>query len=619
MEELYINPINYLKKLNKKQIVDIIKEADYTYTNTDKQILTDELYDIIRDYLKKIDPKNPYFKRVGADEDNKIKLPFYLGSLEKYKNEKDINNWIKKFKNPLEYIIDEKLDGISCLLHYNNNKLKIYTRGNGIEGQNITHIKEHINGIIDLKDINIAIRGELIISKRNWDISLGSNARNVVAGAIHSKILNKKILEKIDFVAYDLLYPRMKLSDSLEYIKSFGFNIVKYIKINNITLDILSNYLQEYRNDSNYIIDGIVITHDIENKLQINKNPTYSFAFKSVLMHEQVEVVVNDIEWNISKDRYLKPIIKFNEILLNGVKIKQTSGFNANYIETNKLGIGSRIIIIRSGDVIPHIYKILSPSSNNLPLMPTISYKWNETHIDILLDNDIKNREQDIKSYLYFMKNLNIEGVKEGIITKLYDNGYDTLKKIINIKKDDLLKIDGFKEKNAENIINSLKEINKKKCIEILNASNILGRGFGEIKIKSIYDKYPFIFSNRKKALNLNTEDLILINGISNITSKLFIDNLPLFYNFYDDLNIKCIDIEIKKDIVDNFFKDKKFVFSGFRNKELEKKIIDNGGILTNTITKNTNYLIVKDINEETVKIKQAKEKKIQIISIDDL
>ena len=254
---------------------------------------------------------------------------------------------------------------------------------------------------------------------------------------------------------------------------------------------------------------------------------------------------------------------------------------------------------------------IFKPSFNNVL----------DDYVDILLKGDIKNKEQDIKSFVYFLKTLKITGIGEGIITKIYEKGYDDLHKIVNITKNELLEIDGIKEKSASNILNSLLEVKNKDCIDLLNASNMLGRGFGESRIKLIHDKYPFIFSDRKKTLNIKEEELITIDGISNIIARQFIDNIQLFYNFYDELGIKCIDkiVEKEKEISDNFFKDKIFVFSGFRNKDLELKISNNGGKVANTITKNTNYLIVKDIDEETTKIKQAKEKNINIILLDSI
>jgi NAD-dependent DNA ligase len=161
-----------------------------------------------------------------------------------------------------------------------------------------------------------------------------------------------------------------------------------------------------------------------------------------------------------------------------------------------------------------------------------------------------------------------------------------------------------------------------------MDASNIMGRGFGFKKIKSITDVYPEIIDNtlkgRTKALKLTADDLIKVNGIAKISAELFIENLPNYYKFYDNLGIKCHN-DKNKDIVNgnkvnkvnNNLKDKTFIFSGFRNKDFEKIIQDNGGKVTTSISKNTNYLVVKDKYENTAKIIKANELGVTILDIE--
>ena len=314
----------------------------------------------------------------------------------------------------------------------------------------------------------------------------------------------------------------------------------------------------------------------------------------------------------------MKPVVQFNPVQLNGVVIKQATGFNADFIEKNKIGIGSIIKIQRSGEVIPHIISIIKEADNGLPMMPTINYKWNKTHIDIIAELDDKNREVDIKNFTFFMKSLKIKGVSEGILTKLYDNGFDSLKKIIHITKDEVLKIDGFKDKSASNLIEALDEINKKNCNEIMIASNIIGRGLGEKKLELILKNYPDICQNKKKGLEIKIEDLMKINGMGELTSQLFKNNLEKFYEFYEDLGFKLKKINVKTIVNKGIFLNVYFVFTGFRSDELEKFIKDNGGEVENSITSKTNYLIMKDRNKITNKIEKAIEKGVKIISKDD-
>uniref|UniRef100_A0A6C0CGV0 DNA ligase (NAD(+)) n=1 Tax=viral metagenome TaxID=1070528 RepID=A0A6C0CGV0_9ZZZZ len=609
------------KSLNKKQLVEFLLNADKYYYNTGEPLITDDRYDEIKEHLRAIDKKNAYFKRVGADVDNKVKLPYYLGSQDKIKDDsKILNKWIAKYNDPKSYIISEKLDGISCLVVYKSGDIKIYTRGDGYYGQDITHIKDYINGIISTKiqKHDIVVRGELIISRENWEKIKheGSNARNLVAGLINSKILKKDLLKFIDFIVYEIIEGS---STNLDDLKKF--NVVKHKEVKDISIDFLYNLYKDWKEKSKYEIDGLIVKHNSNYKLKAGENPKYSFAFKSLNMQKQVEVVVNDIEWNISKDKYLKPIVKFNEIVLNGVKIKQATGFNADFIVKNKIGVGSRIVIIRSGDVIPHITEVLSPSLNNKPLMPDLPFIWNKK--DIILDDIKKNREQDIKIFSSFMKSLNIKGIGEGIITKLYDTSYDTLEKIITISKDDLLKIDGIKEKSANNIIEALKDIYKKNCLEIMFASNILGRGLGERKLKLLIDAYPYICENQEKALKLTKEDIIKIDGFGDITADAIIKNLKAFLDFYNSIFTSKVVIkkdeyeDNKEELINDKYKDNTYVFSGIRDKKLEKIIIASGGKIGNIVNKKTTLLIVKSLDDATVKVETAKKYNIPIITFE--
>jgi len=615
------------KKLDKNELVELLKKSDNQYHNLGEPMFSDVEYDEIKEYLRKIDKNNEYFKHVGAEivGKDKVKLPYFLGSQDKIKDDvKTLEKWVKKYNNPSSYIISEKLDGISCLIVYNKDTVKIYTRGDGKYGQDISHLKNIIKGLPKLSKITskIAVRGELIINKNNWlkIAHKGTTARNVVAGFVNSKKVDKEIANYIEFIVYDVIEPRTNIEDALIYAKKHKFNVVKHIKINNLTISELYELYKEWKTKSDYEIDGLVIIHNDLYKLKSGENPKYSFAFKSLAMHEEVRVIVKDVEWNVSKDKYLKPIVKFDEIKLNGVKIKQATGFNAEYISKNNIGVGSKIIIIRSGDVIPHIKEVLTPSTNKKPLLPDVPFIWNGK--DIILDDDNKNREQDIKTYTHFMKSLNIKGIGEGIITKLYDNSFDTLIKIINITKAELLNIDGFKEKSATNLLKAFEEIRMKNCAELMTASNLFGRGMGEKKLNLIIDKYPYICTDQEKASKITIEDIKKINGMGDKSSQLFITNLKDFYKFYNSLNIVVPVVDnipkVKPDNINKKYKNNTYVFSGIRDKELEKIIVASGGTIGSTISRKTTLLIIKNSDDETTKVKKAKELNIPIITYDE-
>lgn len=633
MDYSFINakPQDFIKTNKKKDIINVLKEADNAFFNSGQPKLTDDIYDIIKDYIRKKYPKDAYLKRVGADVDNKVVLPYYMGSQNKIKDsESEITKYKKKYPGP--YLISDKLDGVSGMFVYDGDNIKLYTRGNGREGQDISHLYKYISGFPKIKKQDkLAVRGEFIISKDNWDIlkkadDTLSNPRNTVSGAINSKILNKQLLKMIDFVAYTLVYPN--LPNGLPELDKMKFNVVNNTVVDDINLAILSKNLEDSRKNK-YVIDGIVIS-DISKvyEIALGKNPEHSFAFKSIHTLEQVEVIVKEVEWNISKDKYMKPIVKFDEILLDDVKIKQATGFNAGYIEKNNIGPGSRIVIIRSGNVIPHIQSVLTASANGKPSMPgelDKDYKWNDTHVDIIKIGEDRNADFDIKNIVYFMKTAEVDNMGPGNITKIYNAGFHNIKSILKIKKEDLLKIEGFKGKSADNILKSLEKVKDLDCLVLMDASNMLGRGFSYKKIKMITDVYPSILidnaENREKSLKISVEDLMKVDGIAEISAKLFIENLPRFYEFYDSLGVKCKGIEEKVDkSVEKTekanIKDKKFIFTGFRNKDYEKIIVENGGKVVTSISKSTNYLIVKNKTEKSGKIDKATELGVKILDI---
>lgn len=636
MDYSFINarPQDFIKTNKKKDIINVLVEADKAFFNSGQPKLTDDIYDIIKDYIRKKYPKDAYLKRVGADVDNKVALPYYMGSQNKIKDsESEITKYKKKYPGP--YLISDKLDGVSGMFVYEGDNVKLYTRGNGREGQDISHLHKYISGFPKIKKQDkLAVRGEFIISKDNWDKlkkvdDTLSNPRNTVSGAINSKILNKQLLKMIDFVAYTLVFPN--LPNGLPELDKMKFNVVNNTVVDDISLAFLSKNLEVSRKNK-YVIDGIVIS-DISKvyEIALGKNPEHSFAFKSIHTLEQIEVIVKEVEWNISKDKYMKPIVKFDEILLDDVKIKQATGFNAGYIEKNNIGPGSRIVIIRSGNVIPHIQSVLTVSANGKPSMPgelDKDYKWNDTHVDIIKIGDDRNADFDIKNIVYFMKTAEVDNMGPGNITKIYNAGFHNIKSILKIQKEDLLKIEGFKGKSADNILKALEKVKELDCLVLMDASNMLGRGFSYKKIKMITDVYPSILidnaENREKSLKISIEDLMKVEGIAKISAKLFIENLPRFYEFYDSLGVKCKGIEEKVDksvekvekTENANIKDKKFIFTGFRNKDYEKIIVENGGKVVTSISKSTHYLIVKNKTEKSGKIDKATELGVKILDI---
>lgn len=607
LEKFKENPKDYLKKSKLPTIFEFLEKANYYYRNTDTTLINDDLYDFIYDYAQRKDPKNPFFKNIGAlPAERKVELPIWMGSQDKIRDDpKNLEKWKAKYNPP--YVLTDKLDGNSGLFVYDKKKqITLYTRGDGTHGQNVTQVLKYITKKDWQMEQPVMVRGEFIISKKNWEKikDKGANARNVTAGILNSKTVDPNIAKYMDFVAYELLEPKLEFQEGLEVMKGYGFTVVEYDIVDKdmLTTDYLSNYLIKRREQSPYEIDGIVVRDNEFHPIVKGKNPKYSFAFKTILTHEEAEVLVTQVEWNVSKDGYLKPLVHFNPVHIAGVKIQKATGFNASFIQEHKIGPGSKIVIIRSGDVIPHIVRILTPSMDGKPSFPKLPYEWNETGVDIQVLKDSTNEQQQLRQMEHFVNTLDIQNIGSGVLKKMIEKGIDTIPKLVALKKADFLTLESVKEKGAEKMYESLNQrLKTVTCEELMAASNLFGRGFGLKKLKVITEAYPEILKQKE------IKELKPIKGIGETTINQFLKELPTFYKFLKEIGFKCQRTS-KRISGDKLFEGKSIVFTGFRNKDWEKAIELNGGKVSSSISKNTFLVVAADITESSSKVEKGRE-----------
>jgi len=295
--------------------------------------------------------------------------------------------WKLKYKGP--YVLSAKLDGISGLYSTENGEEKLYTRGNGSVGQDISHLIPYLRLP---KTPDMTIRGEIIMKKSTFLEKYKddfSNSRNLVAGLVNKKTIDPEKIKDIDFVAYEVIKPVLKPSDQMKYLEDQDIIDVIHDVKQDIDNSLLSEILVDWRDDYEYTIDGVIVSND-EIYDRTDKNPEHGFAFKMVLSDQVAESRVLNVLWSPSKDGYLKPRIQIEPVVLGGAKIEYATAFNAAFVEENKLGIGSLIKLVRSGDVIPHIMDVIEPAEK--AKMPDVAYKWNDTHVDIILETQNKTK-----------------------------------------------------------------------------------------------------------------------------------------------------------------------------------------------------------------------------------
>ena len=321
----------------------MITYANETYYNSSTPVLSDNQFDIIKEFLEKKDPKNMALKEVGAPVGRKkVDLPYEMWSMDKIKPTTDaLDKWKKLYYEPASYVISAKLDGVSGLYVLDKSGASLYTRGNGKVGQKIDHLIPYLSLPTDLGEHEtLAIRGEFLISKENFENNFvgASNPRNTVSGLVNSLTVDAEKMKSLDFVAYECIMPELDPLEQMQFLEdSATTTCVLHEESTTLTNEYLSALLVEWRSSYAYEIDGIIVTHN-KRYPRRPSNPEHAFAFKMVLSDQIAEAKVVDVLWAASKDGYLKPRIRIEPINLGGVNIEYATAFNAAFIEKNNLG-----------------------------------------------------------------------------------------------------------------------------------------------------------------------------------------------------------------------------------------------------------------------------------------
>jgi NAD-dependent DNA ligase len=617
------NGFSVLEKLNEKELSEMVIASNDAYYNTKTPLLTDNEYDILKEYIETKFPKNEVIQQVGAPvTKNKATLPYHMPSMDKIKPDTNaLTTWMAKYKGP--YLLSCKLDGVSGMYDCTGKEPKLYTRGDGKVGQNITGLLPHLR-LPGAK--GFVIRGEFIIPKAVFDAKYKetfANPRNLVSGIINSKTMDSKIGD-IHFVVYEIIHPQVKPSEQMKKLTDLGFEVVQHRNDKVLSNTSLSETLMDWRSNYKYEIDGVIVSDDNVYPRK-EGNPEHAFAFKMVISDQMAEAKVVDVEWAASKSGYLKPRIRIEPIRLGGVTIEYCTAFNGNFVETNKIGIGAVIQIIRSGDVIPYIQAVTSPASQ--PKMPTVPYHWNDTHVDIILDDVTSDETVLLKNITAFFVELEVDGLSAGNVKRIMNAGFNSVPKILKMTRADFANVEGFKEKMVAKIYEGIKaKVESATLLQVMVASNLFGRGIGERKIRPIMEKYPAILTSPETP-SQKTTMLLSVPGIGKEQSKLFVENIPRFLAFLKECGLEgklnrgsvsqvATVPETTTTAVDktNPLYGKKIVMTKIRDKDIIEYLKTVGATLEDAIKKDTFVLIVKSKSDVSNKTKYAYDNSIPIL-----
>ena len=619
-----------------EKLIEVLSTADEGYFNDSDSFFSDTQYDALKRYAQASNPAHSYFLGVGSSvRGGKVKLPYSMGSLDQV-YEGDFVRWVKKHKIENEELtISHKLDGYSALVVYDGNgKIQIaYSRGDGTEGADITrHFRKIHNVPQTIKLGNglagkpFVVRGEVIFSLKGFQKIKGQitrrdnrqykNARNMVSGLMNSSENEDIFYNTVDFVVYQNVDSKWDKHQQLANAKALGFKIVLSTskKAKDLDDNKLTALLDAARKMSEYEIDGLVVeVNDATARQRINPsrdtiNPAYAVKYKVADVSNLAIATVKEVEWNVSRHGYLKPRVCINPVELVGVTVQHATGFNAKFINDNKIGPGAKIKITRSGDVIPFILEVVQPAKE--AQMPDADYTWTSTGVDAVIKNAKNNATVKFEQLNSFFEKIEAPHLREGNLQLMFDAGFTTPEDVILMTEGEICGLIG--NANGKKIFKGIRDSLTDIPMYVLMGAHIaFDRGIGVRKFKMLWEEFE---GDMTKCSDVFA--ILSVRGFEHKTATKIANGYSTFMEFYMKVK-KLTKVAPYKAKKQGSMTGQVCVMTGFRDSELEQQVIDLGGTWGSGVSKNTTILIAKDPNENSGKLKKARDLGVKIVGLD--
>lgn len=636
----------------KKQIEDLVAKVNkynYHYHVLDAPIVSDKDYDIAYYTLLDLEKQTGYIlpdsptQRVGdmvAKGFTKVTHESRLFSLDKAQTEGELAAWVDKVLSEYpntEFTLEYKFDGLRLALTYEDGYLiKAATRGNGNVGEDVTAQVKTIRSVplsIPFKG-HIVVEGEgvMLLSElekynKTTDGPL-KNARNAVAGAIRNLDPKVTASRNLDFFAYGIpvivgkaFATQVELRDFLIQNKFLVGNFFEVRKDLRGIMEVI-NQIDKQRDIIDILIDGVVIKiNEMSTREELGftiRFPKWALAYKFEAL--EVTTTLRDVIWQVGRTGKVTPLAVLDPVEIAGATISRATLNNWDDILRKQVKINSLVFIRRSNEVIPEILGLAQdyPDSRLIHKIincPVCNSLLVEVGANLFCPN--KNCAGQIKERLIHFCGrdaMNIEGIRDKIVDQLYSElNVRSVSDLYKLTSDDLMKLDSFKDKKSNNIIESIK---KSKNIDFANF--IFALGINNVGIKTAKDlakKFPTL-----SALREATEaDLSSIRDIGDVVASSIVEF------FADEDNARTIDALLDAGVEIRYnqaagggkFKDKTFVLTGtlptLTRQEATKLIEQNGGAVSSSVSKNTSFVLLGD--EPGSKYEKAKALGVAILN----
>jgi DNA ligase (NAD+) len=625
----------------------LLNKWAYAYYVKDNPLATDEEYDKL--YHKVLEYEAQYPKEVIADSPTKrvggiVREEFTKGvhikkmwSMEDVFTKEEVAEWLDRtVKNigKTPYFCEPKFDGASMNLLYEEGKLvRAITRGDGSIGEEVTDNVRTIRSVpltIEYQG-QIEIRGEVVIRKDDFEIinkerlaegkNIFANPRNAAAGSLRQ--LDSSITAKRRLVFYpwglgENSLTEEKLSKKMAYIYGLGFLKPPYSKACSTLEEIeeFYHFLISKRDEIPMMMDGMVVKVDDTMKQEqlgyTVKVPKWMCAYKFPAVEKVTKV--NAITIQVGRTGVLTPVAEVEPVNLDGAMIARATLHNFEEIERKGLKIGDSVILIRSGDVIPKITKVLDDRRDGTEVeivRPTTCPTCKSEILDegtLIKCQNMDCPSRVVNSIIHFAKkgNMNIDGLGSRIVEMLVEEG--KIKDILglySLKFEDMEGMDGFKEKRINKLLDAISDTKGTTLAKVLSAMGI--EHIGVVAGKSIALEFGL------SVVDVTEEQLEAIDGVGGEMAKSFVEFMRVNREFVLQLFDKIEPtVEEKIEAEENPFKDKTIVLTGTMSvgrgviKEMMEKL---GAKVSGSVSKKTDFLIYG----EEAGSKLAKAEKLEV------
>ena len=640
-----------------KKAVQKLKEWADAYYIDNNPLVTDEVYDKLYHEVKAYEKKHPEHidfssptQRVGApltDGFQKAKHLSPMWSMEDVFDNKELQEWIERINKitPIEqYYVEPKFDGASLNLIYENGKLKqAITRGDGEVGEDVTSNAKAIHTIkleIAHKSL-IEIRGEVLMSYEDFE-RLNSerlknhqepfaNPRNAAAGSLRQ--LDPQVVAKRNLIFMpwgvgvhnlDFQY----LHQIMDYIYNLGFRKPPLRRVCHNLEEIEKVYeeLSLMRPKLEVMLDGMVVKVDDLEKQKIlgytNKAPRWQVAYKFPAIEKQTKLL--DVIWQVGRTGVLTPVAILEPVEIDGVVVERATLNNYDYIKELGVKIGDVVTIIRSGDVIPKIIRVLKNFRDGDELeikKPIHCLVCNSLLLDegaLIKCQNIDCPARVVNSIIHYASKgcMNIEGLGKKTVELLYQKGLlHSVEDIYRLKekKEQLLELEGFKERKVNNLLEAIEKSKKAECWRFIKALGI--EHIGEVAAKAICQKF------KERFLDVSKEELLAINGFGEEMANSYIEfmqvNRDKILHLLKELTLIYPKEQKTKS---SFFSGKTVVLTGTMSRprpKIKKMLEELGAKVTNSVSKKTDFVIYGE--DAGSKLKKAKELGVVTLSEEEM